>query len=167
MATAAVPNDPIDELSHDHRHLSELALEVRALLASGTFGAHERAELADAVGRLRDELLVHFAREEEGLFPFVLDRHADLRARVETLRAGHDSVCGAVSRLHYAVGHASHVGHEDAPSGAAPRAWLDAFTRFEGLYGVHAREEMAVLREVSAKLDPSARAELKALLEGL
>jgi iron-sulfur cluster repair protein YtfE (RIC family) len=161
---AAVPTDPIDELSHDHRHLSELVREVRALLASPVVGDAERAELADAVGRVRDELLVHFAREEEGLFPFVMSRVADLRARVETLRAGHDSVCGAVSRLQYALGH---PGAKAPTTADAPQAWRDAFARFEGLYGVHAREEMSLLREVSTKLDPAARADLRALLEGL
>lgn len=159
MATPA-QHDPLDELSHDHRHLAELVLEVRTMLAAGEIGASERAELADAVGRLRDELLVHFAREEEGLFPFLHDRVEVLRQRVEALRAGHDSVCGAVSRLHYAVGH-------DAASGGAPQSWQDAFARFEGLYAVHAREELSLLREVSTKLPPAARAELKAILEGL
>ena len=130
------------------------------MLASGEIGPSERAELADAVGRLRDELLVHFAREEEGLFPFLLDRVEELRGRVESLRAGHDSVCGAVSRLHHAVGH-------EASSVAVPQSWQDAFARFEGLYGVHAREEISLLRDVSSRLAPSVRAELKAILEGL
>ncbi len=159
MATAASPPDPLDELSHDHRHLSELVLEVRAILSSQSIGESERAELADAVARLRDELLLHFAREEEGVFPFVLERLADLRSRVEALRSGHDSVCGAVSRLHYAIGH--------DPKTSAVSSWAETLARFEGLYAAHAREEIALLRDVSAKLDAGARAELQALLEGL
>lgn len=160
MATALTPSDPIDELSHDHRHLSELVLEVRAMLdGGGPASESERAELADAVGRLRDELLVHFAREEEGLFPFVVERLSELRARVESLRGGHDSVCGAVSRLHYAIGH-------DAAR-SAPGGWAETFARFEGFYASHAREEIALLRDVSARLDAASRTELKAILEGL
>ncbi len=155
MATAATTPDPLHELSHDHRHLSELVLEVRALLGDGPLGDGDRAELADAVARLHDELLVHFAREEEGLFPFVLERLADLGSRVETLRAGHDSVCGALSRLHHAIGHGT------------AGAWRDTFARFESLYGAHAREEISVLREVAARLDAAARVELDAILEGL
>jgi iron-sulfur cluster repair protein YtfE (RIC family) len=159
MGTAATKPGPLQELSHDHRHLSELVLEVRSLLGDGPLGEAERAELADAVARLHDELLVHFAREEEGLFPFVLERLSDLAARVEALRAGHDSVCGAVSRLHYAIGHGTASGAE--------ASWRETFSRFEALYGTHAREEISVLRDVSARLDAVARAELDAILEGL
>lgn len=161
MATAATTPDPLHELSHDHRHLSELALEVRALFGDGPLGDGERAELADAVARLHDELLVHFAREEEGLFPFVLERLAELGPRVETLRAGHDSVCGAISRLHHAIGHGA------AASAGAEAGWRETFSRFESLYSAHAREEIAVLRDVAARLDAAARVELDAILEGL
>lgn len=151
--------DPIAELSHDHSHLGALVQAVRS-----TLGSVERAEcswesarteLEDGGEALREGLLVHFAREEEALFPFVEARLPALSAQVAALLADHDSVIAQAVELCRLIGTESGSGSESAPS---------AFARFEQTYGAHAQSERAFLVDVDALLDHSARAELRALL---
>lgn len=158
MATAPSEN-PIAALSHDHRHLTELILEVRSMLGAED-ASDVHAELVDAVDRLRDELMTHFAREEEGLFPFVETHLADLRARVGALAAGHDRVCGSLARLSHSLGRA----HAEPTSRAAA---VDTFARFEDAYALHSRDELTLLADVDRRLDADARRELRHLLAGL
>ena len=63
--------DPVRQLEHTHGHLNELAVDVERLLAEESPAADARAELISALELLRDELLTHFANEEEALFPFI------------------------------------------------------------------------------------------------
>lgn len=153
--------DPIAELSHDHGHLSTLVLAVRAALVR-----MQRAELSfedgvdalgDAVEALRDALLSHFAREEEGFFPFVEDHVPALRPRLETLRAEHDSVCQRADELSRAV-------HQEIRGGVGTAAYVLSYERFEELYATHAQSELAFLKDVDASLDEDARERLRTIL---
>jgi iron-sulfur cluster repair protein YtfE (RIC family) len=159
VATTFSKDDPVDAFTHDHLHLSELVLAVRhrlaALASSDT--ASTRDALVGAVERLRDELLTHFALEEEGLFPFVAAKRPELAKRAAALEAGHDAVCGSVSRLLY-------LAQRPGKNVDACRA---IFERFEHGYAMHAQDEVAFLRDTSAKLDAADRAELRVLLAGL
>lgn len=159
MATTFTKSDPVDALTHDHLHLGELVLAVRTrLTAVGTDTAAHDA-LVDAVEKLRDELLTHFALEEEGLFPFVAGKSPELAQRAASLEASHDAVCGAVSRLLYLAQKPAKDAHAEACRAI--------FERFEQSYAAHAQDEVAFLRECSAKLDAADRVELRAILAGL
>lgn len=147
-------DDPVDALAHDHRRLGELAGAVKKHLDTSALD-----ELVVAIERLRDELLTHFALEEEGLFPFVAAKRPELAARITALQAGHDSVCGAVSRLLYL---AQRLGDD-----SQRHACRAVFERFERSYAAHAEDEVAFLRELNGKLDANDRRELRALLAGL
>ncbi len=147
-------DDPVDALAHDHRHLGELAGAVKKHLETSALD-----ELVFGIERLRDELLTHFALEEEGLFPFVAARRPELAARIAALQAGHDSVCGTVSRLLYL---AQRLGDD-----SERQPCRAVFERFEHNYAVHAEDEVAFLRELGQKLDADDRTELRAILAGL
>ncbi|MDB4947017.1 MAG: hypothetical protein JWP97_6551 [Labilithrix sp.] len=152
--------DPIDELTHDHGHLGALAHRVTASvqrLAHGG-GAEAADELVHAAESLRDALLAHFAREEEGLFPFVEEHVLPLRAEVAELLAQHDAVVQKATALVGAAGEAERTG------AAGCVAALDAFVE---VYASHARAEEALLHACDEALDPSRREALRTLLAAL
>jgi len=157
-------SDPIEQLTHDHGHLSVL---VQA--AAATLVRMERAEemseeaideLVHAVETLRDSLLHHFSREEEGLFPFVNTHVPALSAQVAELLADHDAVIARTSDLIRAAGQA--VG-----TGVGYALCVSTYDRFVEVYAAHAQSEQTLLRAVDAALDKSARATLRVLLEAI
>ena len=156
--------DPLSELSHDHGHLGALVLGVQATLLR-----IERAELTfeegvdeldDAVEALHGALLDHFAREEEGFFPFIESHVVALRPRVEALRVDHDAVCRRLDDLSRAV-------RQGVRDGVGFAACLSTFEHFQELYAKHARAELAMLVDVGASLDGDARDELRGILAAL
>lgn len=156
--------DVLAELTHDHGQLSVLVLEV-----GGVLGKIERGELSfdvgadalhDAAAVLRDRLLEHFGREEEGVFPFLAAAAPALAPRVAALRADHDAICERVEELDVAATRA-------ARDGVGFASCLSTFERFEAIYAAHAREEIALLREIDAALEPAAKEELRQLLAAI
>lgn len=154
-------SDPIEELTHDHRHLTVLVFVVRDRLAVCNKTGDGRGALLSTIEQLHDELITHAAREEEGLFPFVAANAPALEPRARALQAAHDALCGTVSRLAHAAGHG---GGDPAAELASCR---ELFARFEMSYAAHAREESAFLEELGATLDERQRKELRAALAGL
>jgi len=159
--TSKDQSDPIKELTHDHGHLSELVQAAAALLAR-----MERAEdmsegaideLVHAVEILRDGLLSHFAREEEGLFPFVDAKVPTLGPQVAELLADHDAVIARTAELLRAAELA-------AGTGVGYALCVSTYDRFVEVYAAHAQSEQALLRAVDAALDVDARTALRALL---
>jgi hemerythrin-like domain-containing protein len=151
-------HDPVRQLEHSHGHLSKLALDVAESLR--TIGERASAkswrQLAVRLETLRDELLRHFADEEEALFPFVRASVPEKAAAVDRLEAAHDTLCGCVVRMvHVAAGE-----HHRA-------ALLALHERFESVYARHSREEAALFDGLSRALDEHQRRELAELLRGL
>lgn len=144
--------DPIDDLVHDHgelnRRVLELGVSVRRVPST--------EPLVEPLADLRDYLFHHFAREEEGLFPFVTENIAALGAQIQAMEVAHDTICGALARMvHLAQG------------GASLDAIVQLFDRFETAYAGHARAESELLAELPAHLDDDHRAALAALVRGL
>ena len=156
-------SDPLHQLEHDHTDITRLVVSLRHLLdeTTRTNGAADHRELRDCLTQLREQLLLHFAREEEGLFPFIRARAPQMEARVTALESAHDTVCGGVVRMASLA----------AGQGPIPPDRLDhlrtIFTRFEPAYATHSQSEQALLRELGDRLDPTHRAELADLLRGL
>ena len=157
-------DDPIEQLAHDHGHLGALVQTAAASLAR-----MERAdemsdasidELVHAVESLRDALLLHFSREEEGLFPFVEAHVPSLRTQVADLLADHDAVIARASALIQAAGQAS-------GTGVGYALCLSTYDRFVEIYAAHAQSEQTLLRAVDAALDAEAREALRALLKAI
>jgi hypothetical protein len=151
--------DPVLQLSHDHRHLTRLLLDLSELvrdLKNGKLDAERaHAPLTDAVTALQEDLFEHFAREEGALFPALRRMVPDLAERVSRLEDAHDGVCGSVARMLHAVARSD------------MDTLLATFDRFEGTYAAHSREEAELLEQIARRLTPAQRAEIAELTEGL
>ena len=80
--------DPRVALEHDHVHLSRLVADLRTMIGElGSDSArHDLAEeITATLATLRDDLFEHFGREEEALFPYLMETLPDLRAAVDSL----------------------------------------------------------------------------------
>jgi iron-sulfur cluster repair protein YtfE (RIC family) len=147
-------SDPVLELMHDHEDLNHLVRDIAALVRGDGLAA-AMPGLAAQLVELREHLFLHFAREEEGLFPYVATALDDLADEVAAMVSAHDTVCGAVARMIHAA----------QASDPAPIAGL--FERFEVSYTLHARAERTLLQRLADRLSPGQRAELVLLLRGL
>lgn len=150
--------DPIQDLTHDHadinRRVLALGSAVRALDRDDGNGM-ARA-LVGRVGELREQLFLHFAQEEEALFPFVAEAVPELSAQVQSLEVAHDAICGALARIYHL-----------ATANAEISSITALFTRFETAYAKHAEAEAEFLGALSARLDGEQRAHLASLVRGL
>jgi hemerythrin HHE cation binding domain-containing protein len=156
--TARDDVNPIGELSHQHGDLTTLLIAVRDALARmrNEGGAAAGHELRDGVDALREDLLLHFAREEEALLPFVVERFPSLGARAEKLHDDHQIVCRRTEALLAAANRVLDGGSLDECA--------TALEELEEVYTRHMQTELVLLRELDESLDPSARAELRVLL---
>jgi hypothetical protein len=113
---------------------------------------HLRGQLVGVLAGLRDDLLQHFAREEEGLYPYVRERLPKASDVARRLAATHDQLATAIVRL-------------------ADRAWVaaveDDFDEFATGYAQHERDEAAFLAELEGCLNEEDRSELAKLTRGL
>ncbi len=145
--------DAVRDLSHDHGELNRRVLALSARMGEPKLDPQGVAHL---LVELRELLFTHFAREEEGLFPFVAERIPSFAMRVHDMAVAHDTICGALSR-------ACHLA-----SLAAERSQLVAvYERFERAYAEHARTESELLAALDLQLDAADRDRLAALVEGL
>src|SRR4051812_33990570 len=128
--------DPIVEFEHTHGRLSELVLELTRTVAAARPGRTptetEWRSFSHRLDELREQLLLYFAREEEGLLPYLREHMPMLRARADQLVAAHDTICGTLVRLTHMV---ANDGRTLGPN------VLSLFDRFESAYREHAREE--------------------------
>jgi iron-sulfur cluster repair protein YtfE (RIC family) len=149
--------DPVKQLEQTHGHLNQLVLAIAEHMREHKPVAP--AAWDDLVARLdtlRDELLTHFADEEEALFPFVrscVPTRADV---VDRLESAHDTICGSVVRLvHLAKG------------GQLTDAMRALHERFESAYAEHSVDEARLFEELDRVLDAPQRQELTRRLRGL
>ena len=154
--------DPVTDFEHSHDRLTALALELRrSITASRDSGFQAWALLAEQVHALREELLLHFAKEEEGLFPFVRQHIPAKVDAVNRMERAHDTICGAVVRLGYLVKRPP-----IDPETTLPQLH-SLYERFERAYADHSREEKELFSELGTSLDNGKRAALIELLLGL
>ena len=150
--------DPVQELVHDHadinRRVLALGAAIRALDRNDGHGM--AVALVGQLGELRELLFLHFAREEEGLFPFASEAVPELAAPVQAMAMAHDAICGGLARM-------CHL----ASANADLTVVLAVFGRFETTYATHADSEAELLRQLTARLDGAQRARLAELVRGL
>jgi len=150
--------DPVQDLVHDHadinRRVFALGSAIRALDRDDGDGL--ALALVTRLGELRELLFLHFAREEEGLFPFVSESVPELADQVHAMALAHDAICGGLARMC----------HLAAANAELPTV-LAVFTRFETTYASHAEMEAKLLHTLSGRLDPEQRARLAELVRGL
>jgi len=155
---AIPPVDPVRKFEHTHGSLNKIALDVAASVRAAQQGPTPEtwSQLRARLKALHDELLVHFADEEEALFPFVRAVVPKKTAAVEGLEAAHDTICGSIVRMvHLAAGEPE----------VAKLAALHA--RFETAYAKHSAEEAKLFDGLDGLLDEAQRHELAERLRGL
>jgi DUF438 domain-containing protein len=150
--------DPVQAFEHDHQTLNEQVLALGPLMARFERDnlASTAATLAGHIAALRDDLFLHFAREEEGLFPYLAANAPDLEPSVAELVSMHDEICGALARLIHVVN-----------DGAKLDSMAPLFDRFESAYVRHSRAEHALLETAAARLTPAQRDDLAAMVAGI
>jgi iron-sulfur cluster repair protein YtfE (RIC family) len=156
--------DPLGRFEHSHGKLTKLVLEVRDLIHASpreAAVASDRDRLVECLALLSEELLQHFADEEEGLFPFLRTHVPSKAGAVDRLESAHDAVCGSLVRL------AHLTSHDRRALDASQPAVLHLFERFEAAYSAHSREEAALFEALAKTLDARQRKQLAALLRGL
>ena len=155
--------EPLEELAHDHRELSGLLIAVRDALSRVERGQSklddELHEIRDGIEGFREALLEHFAREQEGLLPFVVARLPDVRERTDQLIHEHDRIAEVLEAL------VRELGRLDTSNELSP--FRAALAHFEDLYASHSRAELGFLEEVATALasDTSAMDQLRSLLD--
>lgn len=155
-----VVKDPIREFEHVHGHLTMLAKEIGEHLRDKqgqprALSESRRTQALALLEKLRDELLQHFADEEEGLFPFIRKTVSVNEGVVDELERSHDAICGAIVRL-------AHLARHGVDSQLAT-----LYDRFEQTYAAHSRQESDLFEALGRQLGDRDRAELAALLQGI
>lgn len=152
-------DEGLGKLEHDHATLSRHVQELRAMV-----DRHEQhdaplgEEFLALLVETADALFEHFAREEEGLFPYIARELPERRAVLEEMQAAHDRICGAASRILSLTDRAPLP--EQLPLAVA------LFRRFDAEYTDHARREAEVLRGLSGALSGDQIAALAEQLRG-
>ena len=151
-------NDPVEDLAHDHAELNRLVFAVGSAIRALDCADGDGMTLAleSRLGELRELLFLHFAREEEGLFPFVSETVPELADQVGAMALAHDAICGGLARM-------CHL----AAANASPAMIAVVFTRFAAAYTSHADVEAQLLRTLGAQLGADQRARLAELVHGL
>jgi hypothetical protein len=145
-------DDPVRDLAHDHAELSRRVRELGAFLTT-----HQtRSPLLPELQELREHMFLHFAREEEGLFPLVSDWIPELTEQVLAMVSAHDAICGALARM-------IHMASTEADAAA----FGGLLARFQTAYADHARNEIELLQRLDAGLDAGQRAQVAELVRGL
>lgn len=152
-------HDPLARFEHDHAHLARQVGLLRGDLATAQSSGTLAPDFVPVLVALTEELVEHFAREEEGLFPFIESNVPDLAPAVAELVAAHDRMCGVASRLIAA--------ERRDPSSTSIEHAVALFHRFEAVYVDHAAHEREFLRTVAARLDSGKREQLAELLRGI
>lgn len=157
--------DLIGQLEHDHHHLDKMVAAVSDAMQAALRGEREpaeiQAEIIEFLSVAEDEVYEHFDREEQGLFPFVLERMPDSAESVRALESAHDRMCGALSRMNRIASQESETFVEEF------EPFVAIFARFEANYSKHSKDEWRLFRELADHIDDGDRDTLAELLRNL
>lgn len=156
LSSSLAEPDPVASLVHDHGAINRIILDLTKEMEALRRREEVNPDLADELHALRDLLFLHFAQEEEGLFPFVAEALPTLAEQVQAMAAAHDGICGGLSRLIHML---------ETQADAATT--LGVFDRFEQAYAEHAQLEASLLAVVDRHVSPTQRAALAELVRGL
>lgn len=157
--------DLIAQLEHDHHHLDRMVEAVDEAMQAALRGERSpdeiQGEILEFLSVAEDEIYEHFDREEQGLFPFVLETMPESTERIRSLESAHDRMCGALSRM-------NRLASQDASTfGEEFDAFVAIFARFEANYSKHSSNEWALLRELAERVDNDQRGRLADILRNL
>jgi iron-sulfur cluster repair protein YtfE (RIC family) len=147
-----VSDDPVHALVHDHAELNRRVLELEPLLSK----RWSLLPLVPLLQDLREQMFLHFSREEEALFPLISEWFPDLADQVPAMVTAHDAICGGIARMIHA-----------ASTEAEVAQFHGMLMRFEKVYSEHNRREVELLQKVDARLDAAQRTQLAELVKSL
>jgi DUF438 domain-containing protein len=156
-----VADETVETFVHDHARVNALVIKVRDRLASPPDSGPSAElwdDLAGVLEELEDVLVNHFSREEEALFPFLVEHVPTIGPTVAELSGSHDRICKALLAV-------SSMARDEWS-----RRWAsvsDAYDAFLVTYTDHSRQEHELFDSIGAALSAEQRASLRALLEGL
>lgn len=157
--------DLIGQLEHDHHHLDRMVEAVNEAVQSSLRGKRTpqdiQSEVLEFLTVAEDEVYEHFDREEQGLFPFVVQIMPDAKPTVRELELAHDRMCGVLSRMHRIAIRDPDEFAEDFD------AFVAIFARFEANYSKHSEDEWTLLNQLAQEVDEDAREELSDILRKL
>lgn len=139
----------LQQLEHDHTALSQQVESLRKLVREDS-----REIFVSKLDAVMNDLFEHFAREEEGLFPYILEQFPDQADAIAQLQAAHDRICGAASRI-------------AALSAEQSDLAVTLFQRFDAEYTGHAQREAEFLRSLGARLSTDQQKALVEILRSL
>lgn len=149
-------------LVHDHDVLTSQVEHVAAMLhglsGSSFDAATLRDELINQVDLLKDQLLEHFAFEEEAAFPYLINAMPEDAPRLRAMSGAHDRVARClveVSEL-LRVTTRETLARQSGPIAAT-------YERFLNHYRSHVSEESEVLSSLQTQLSEEQRRELSSL----
>lgn len=149
-------------LVHDHDVLTSQVEHVAAMLhglSGNDFDAATlRDELINQVDLLKDQLLEHFAFEEEAAFPYLTNAMPEDAPRLHSMSAAHDRVARCLVEVSdlLRVTTRETLARQTGPIVAT-------FERFLNHYRSHVSEESEVLSTLQTKLSAEQRRELSSL----
>lgn len=153
-------------LVHDHDVLTSQVEHVAAIvrgMSSHHFDAAAlRDELINQVDLLKDQMLEHFAFEEEAAFPYLTNAMPEDAPRLSQMSAAHDRIARCLVEVSELLRLTS---RETIQPQTGPIA--ATFERFVNHYRSHVREESEVLTTLQTKLSDDQRRELSSLAEKL
>lgn len=159
----SIPNDVIGQLEHDHLVIERMVEELREDIQSALRGECDPVELLDNfvefLSAADEELFEHFDREEQVVFPFLLENVPDAAESIRRLEYAHDRMCGAVSRMQRMVSEGDQQTFLENFDGL-----VALFARFDANFGRHSREEIALFHTLGQQLTSSQLATLQQML---
>ncbi len=137
--------DDLDLLHDDHALLNSQVVHVVTLIKSLGDKQSTSSSLISEVLRqteiLRQQLLEHFAFEEEEAFPRLDDRYPAIKSKLQQLQEQHERVLASFEELRSVLW--------DESQGLLAQDTTARCDRFESAFTLHAAEETALLRGLS------------------
>ena len=138
--------DDLELLHDDHSLLRSQVVHVTTLIKALGDGQSPAVSLFSEVLRqmeiLRQQLLEHFAFEEEEAFPRLDDKYPTLRTKLQQLSDQHENVLVAFEELRSVL-------WAESKGLSAPDAAIRCDS-FESAFAQHAAEETEMLRELTS-----------------
>ena len=140
----------LQEIKEDHHELRQLMHHTEATLSRPDWMKVEYDRLVEMLGKLRDQLAMHFSLEEAfGCFEDALSVAPHLARRSEQLRAQHFALFSELCRLE---DQAEQLLYHEAPATAVQKLAHD-YRDFSARFRVHeAAESELVLEAVNADI---------------
>jgi len=144
LRTVSINPAFLQEIKDDHHELRQLMHHTCAMLGPSGASEIEYPRLVELLGKLRDQLAMHFSLEEAyGYFDDAISVAPHLSRRAECLRSQHFGLFGEACRLAEA---AEQLSRHEKPATALDRLAED-YRRFSTRFHDHESQECDLILE--------------------